>query len=130
MRRYLMVTTRMQWPPECITKLGWDVKIKSMQETELFKMCLGSFIIRNKPNLEVAILILHHSKAVISFLINHWSEGNQYNSTDLDMHLWLIRWCRNVFLYKDMIFLFCEWIQIPDSGLRQFLTIGNPLKMI
>ena len=33
------------WIPECITKLGGDVKTKSMQEAKLLKICVGSFII-------------------------------------------------------------------------------------
>ena len=55
------------WTQECITKLGWDVKIQSMQESELLKICVGFFIIWLKPNWEVAISILHSSKVVISF---------------------------------------------------------------
>ena len=27
------------WTPECITKLGLDVKVESMQEAELLKVC-------------------------------------------------------------------------------------------
>ena len=53
--------------PECIAKLGWDVKIKSMQEAELLKVCVGSLIIWLKLNWEVAISILHPSKVVTSF---------------------------------------------------------------
>ena len=47
--------------------LGWDVKSKPMQEAELLKTCVGSFIIWLKPNWEFAISVLHPSKAVISF---------------------------------------------------------------
>ena len=38
-----------------------------MQEAELLKICVDSFIIWLKPNWEVAILILHPSKVVIPF---------------------------------------------------------------
>ena len=38
-----------------------------MQEAELLKICVGSFIFWLKPNLEVAIWILHPLKAVILF---------------------------------------------------------------
>ena len=54
-----------RWMPGRITKLGWDVKIRSMQEAELLKICVGSFIIW--LSLEFAISILNPSKAVISF---------------------------------------------------------------
>ena len=53
------------WIPECITKLSWDVKIKSMQE--LIKLCAGYFIIWLKLNWEVHISILNLLKVIISF---------------------------------------------------------------
>ena len=34
-----------RWTPECITKLGWDVKVKLIQEAELPKIYFGFFII-------------------------------------------------------------------------------------
>ena len=55
------------WTSECITQLGWDVKVKSMQEAELLKICVGCFILWLKPNWEVPVSILHPSKVVISF---------------------------------------------------------------
>ena len=55
------------WTPECITKLGRDVKIKSMQEVKLLKICVGSFNIWFRLNREVAISILDLSKVFILF---------------------------------------------------------------
>ena len=34
--------------PECITKLGWDVKVKSMQEAELLKVYVSFVIIQTE----------------------------------------------------------------------------------
>ena len=53
--------------PECITKLGKNVKIKSMLKAELLKICVGFFIIWLKLNCQVAKLILHPSKVIILF---------------------------------------------------------------
>ena len=54
------------WTSEWITKLGWDVKIKSMQEAELLKIHVSSFIFWFKLDWEVAISILDCLKVVIS----------------------------------------------------------------
>ena len=40
---------------EAYTKLGWDVKIKSMQGAELLKICVGSFFMWLKLNWKVII---------------------------------------------------------------------------
>ena len=51
--------------PECITKLCWDVKVKSMQEAELLKVYVSFVIIRLKLNWEVTISILDPSEFII-----------------------------------------------------------------
>ena len=61
-----------RWMPEYITKLGWDVKIKSMQGTELLKICVGSFIVWLRLNWEVARSTLGPSKVVLSFWYQSW----------------------------------------------------------
>ena len=55
------------WTPGYITKLGWDVNVKSMEEAELLKISVVCFIIWLEPNWEVAISMLHPSKVSISF---------------------------------------------------------------
>ena len=40
----LMATIRV---PECITKLAWDVKIKSVHEFEMLKICWFIYLAQN-----------------------------------------------------------------------------------
>ena len=41
------------WTPDSISKLGWVLKIESIHEEELFKICVGSLISWCKPSCEV-----------------------------------------------------------------------------
>ena len=42
---------------ESVTKFGWDVNIRSIQDDEVFDMCVGSLIICCKPNCAVTFSI-------------------------------------------------------------------------
>ena len=53
--------------PDSITKLGWELKIRSIQEEDESKMCVGSLIIWVNPNYDVIYLTLLPSKLVWSF---------------------------------------------------------------
>ena len=50
--------------PDSITKLGWEVKIRSIQEEDESKMCVGSLMIWLNPNCDVICSILLPSKLV------------------------------------------------------------------
>ena len=56
------------WTPDSISKLGWELKIKSIHEEELFKICVGSLISWCKPFCEVTASIFLPSSLVISLL--------------------------------------------------------------
>ena len=71
------------WTPECITKLGWDVKIKTMKEAELLKLCVGSFIIWLKLDWEVVISVLNSSKVVTSFWYQPWILASKSPNTTI-----------------------------------------------
>ena len=49
------------WTPDSIIRFGCDVNIKSMQEEELFKIWVGSFMIWLKPKLAVKMSIFYPS---------------------------------------------------------------------
>ena len=53
---------------ESITNLGYDVKNKSMQEDDVFKICVGSLIIWCKSFCEVNVSIFAPSKLVLSLM--------------------------------------------------------------
>ena len=53
---------------ESITNLGYDVKNKSMQEDDVFKICVGSLIIWCKPFCKVNMSIFAPSKLVLSLM--------------------------------------------------------------
>ena len=53
-------------PPDSITKFGFDVKIKSIQEEESAIRCVGSLISCCNPNWEVIASILETSYDVLS----------------------------------------------------------------
>ena len=56
------------WTPDSITRVGWEVNIKSMQEEEFPKMWVGSLINCCRPNCEVTASILEPSYVVLSCL--------------------------------------------------------------
>ena len=53
--------------PDSITKLGWEVQIRSIQEEDESKMCVGSLMIWLSPNYDVIYSILLPSKLVRLF---------------------------------------------------------------
>ena len=56
------------WTPDSISKIVWELKIKSLHEEELFKICVGLLISWCKPFCEVTYLIFLPSSLVISLL--------------------------------------------------------------
>ena len=54
--------------PESITNLGCDVKIKSVQENDVFKICAGSLIIWCKRFCEVNLSIFAPLNLVLSLM--------------------------------------------------------------
>ena len=59
---------REEWTPDSITKIGCVVNIKSEQEDELFKICIGLFMIWWKPKLDVQKSTFETSKLVTSLV--------------------------------------------------------------
>ena len=53
---------------DSISKFAWDVKIRSIDEEELSKICVGSLITCCRPNCHVTFSIIFPSKLHLSFL--------------------------------------------------------------
>ena len=53
------------WTTDSITRLGWEVNIKSMQEEEFPRMWVGSLINCCRPNCEITASILEPSYVVL-----------------------------------------------------------------
>ena len=56
------------WTPESTTKFGYDVKMRSIQDEEFSKTCVGSFMIWWSPNCEVRNSIFAPSQVVLSLI--------------------------------------------------------------
>ena len=56
------------WTPDSIRTLGWELKIKSIHEEELFKVCVGSLIFWSKRFCEIIASVFLPSSTVISLL--------------------------------------------------------------